>query len=122
MAEDSGSQQDGLIAMVRNTGYRIQTYTLHIGIEDDLKSARWRAFSIVMKNKTLDIFIINHYTGELVGMVDYSKKKDKYGREYGPMWWSERKNKSYLLDYDGTIFDVKTGRRVPGQYERKSKK
>jgi len=105
--------------MVKNTGYQINTYNKHLWIENDLISARWRAFEILMKNKKTELFIKNHYTGEDVGAVYFSHKKTKNGTEYGPTWYSFRTRKEYLLDYDGSIFSVKTERRMPGQYARK---
>ena len=103
-------------------GYKLEGYTSYIGWEKTLESARWRAFEIVMKNKKADVFIKNESTRKLSGMVYYSKHKDKYGKVIGPVYFSFKNNKTYLLDYDGKIFDQHTGRKVRGQYQRKTKR
>lgn len=100
--------------------YRIEQNNYIIGYSDDIVDARNRAFSYLMEKKKFDVYIVNTRTGNLAGVVYYEgKKKDRYGRVYGPMFWSEPRNEDYLLDYDGTIFSIKTGRRMPGQYARK---
>lgn len=94
-----------------------------IGYAEGIDYARSKAFSYLMNKKRWDIYIVNTKTGELAGVVYYeSKKKDRYGDVLGPMYWSEKKNKDYLLDFDGSLFDVKTNKRIPGSITGKKKR
>lgn len=100
--------------------YRIEQNNHTIGYADRIDYARAMAFSNLMEKKKYDVFIVNTYTGNLAGAVYWEgKKKDRYGDIYGPMYWSEKNGKDYLLDYDGSLFDIKTNRRVRGQRPRK---
>ena len=103
--------------------YRLDAVTgATIGSAEGIDYARSKAFSYVMEKKRMEIYIVNTKTGNLAGVVYYeNKKKDKYGKVFGPMYWSESKNKDYLLDFDGSIFDIKTNKRMPGQYSRKKR-
>lgn len=103
--------------MILMTTYRIQTYNHDIGYANDIIEARYKAFSYLMNgHKSAEIYIKSDKTGDVAGFVYYErKKKGKNGKIRGPMYYSDRTSKDYLLDWDGTIFDVKTERRMPGQ-------
>lgn len=96
--------------------YRLKQDNRTMGYAFSIDEARYKAFGFLMKKKKEDVFILNDSTGGLVGAVFYeTKRKDRYGRVLGPMYWSERKGKEYLLDLDGSLFDIRTNKRVPGQ-------
>lgn len=102
--------------------YKIKTYNHYIGYAESLVAARHKAFGYLMDHKSAEIFIHSEKTGDVVGFVYYErKKKDRYGRILGPMYWSDRTRKDYLLDLDGTIFSVKTEKKMPGQSPRKKR-
>ena len=106
--------------------YNVMTYNQYIAIAcRDILDARLEAFGYLMRHKKAEIYIkdfSNGREGGLVGIVFWSKEKDRYGDVLGPCYYSDKTNKEYLLDLDGKIFDKKTNRRVPGQYRRKSKR
>ena len=100
--------------------YYVKTYNHRISNYcKDIFEARYKAFGYIMSHKKDEIFIHEEKSGDVVGFVYWNKKKDKYGRVLGPCYWSDKTGKDYLLDLDGKIFDMKTDRKVPGQYRRR---
>lgn len=81
----------------------IRTDGLHYA--KDITYARSRAFNYVMDNRTATVTIMNDKK-RYIGAVWYK------GLKSGPVYYSERTKKTYLLDYDGEIYDMKTEKRV----------
>jgi hypothetical protein len=73
--------------------------------DKDITYARSRAFNYVMEHKNSVVTIMNDKLVTL-GEVWYQNQKT------GPVYFSERTRKKYLLDYDGEIYDMKTEKRV----------
>lgn len=71
----------------------------------DITYARSEAFNYVMKHKKEGVPIMNDNM-ILIGMVWYK------GPKSGPVYHSQRTGKTYLLDYDGEIYDMKTEKKV----------
>jgi hypothetical protein len=82
-----------------------------------LKDARNEACSMILENKRKTVFIYkNSETGRstYIGKVRFDYTKDKYGSAYGPTYITANR-KVYLLDFDGSIFDKATGKKVRKQ-------
>lgn len=73
--------------------------------EKNIMDARSEAFNYVMKHKNSVVTIMNDKL-MMIGEVWYQ------GPKAGPVYFSERTRKKYLLDYDGEIFDMKTEKKV----------
>ena len=71
----------------------------------NFKEACWMAASYVLTHKKTTV-VITDAKQNLTGIVYY------VGPKTGPVYYSEKKQKKYLLDYDGSLFDYKTKKRV----------
>lgn len=88
----------------------IRTDGLHYA--KDITYARSRAFNYVMDNKNVTVTIMNDKR-YYIGAVWYK------GPKSGPVYYSERTKKTYLLDYDGEIYDMKTEKKIKTIVKRK---
>lgn len=81
--------------------------------EKNIIDARSAAFNYVMAHKRVGVPIMND--GQtFIGMVWYK------GPKSGPVYHSERTGKTYLLDYDGEIYDERTGKKVKTVVRKKA--
>ncbi len=69
------------------------------------KEARSKGYDYVMKHKRM-LVTITDSNMNLTGQVWY------VGTKTGPVYYSEKKDKKYLLDSDGSIYDMKTKKKV----------
>lgn len=82
-----------------------------------LKDARNEACSMVMnsKRRTVSIYKTSEKGAKrYIGRVRFDYTKDKYGTAYGPTYITANR-KVYLLDFDGSIFNKATGKRIKKQ-------
>lgn len=89
----------------------------HYKLRKTLKDARNEACSMIMANKrrTVSIYKTSEKGAKtFIGKVRFDYTKDKYGDAYGPTYTTANR-KVYLLDFDGSIFNKATGKRVRKQ-------
>lgn len=102
--------------------YKVGYYgDIEFKLRKTLNDARSEACSMVMANKRKSVSL--YKTSEkgrdtFVGMVRFDYTKDRYGSAYGPIY-TTAKGKVYLLDFDGSIFDKATGKKVRKQSKSK---
>lgn len=73
----------------------------------DIREARMKACGYVLDHKRA-VVTVTDSRRNFVGYVRY------VGPKTGPVYYSRRTDKEYLLDFDGSLWDRKTNKKISG--------